>query len=69
MQTMRSFIALLKGARRIEWIALAAALAIVCLLALGAFTPAPENTQTELETRVAEALSHVSGAGSVRVLI
>ncbi len=70
MHTARSFLTLIKGAKRIEWIALAAALAVLILLGANYLTKREEPTgATEQEARVAAALNSVSGAGKVRVLI
>ncbi|MEG1845073.1 MAG: hypothetical protein RR296_12590, partial [Clostridia bacterium] len=63
-----------RGARRIEWIAVAALAAALCLIALGARggrgAAAPVNSAPSAqELKVAQVLSMVEGAGTVRVLI
>ena len=60
-------LARLRGARRIEWMALLAALAAAVLLLTGAHE---ERTQpASLERRMEAVLSMVEGAGRVRVLV
>ncbi len=66
---MASFWALIKGAKRIEWIALIAALAVIALLFANTPGAREDAGASPLEQRVAEALSRVTGAGRVRVLV
>ena len=63
----RGFGELFRGAKGIQWIALAAAVAVAALIWAASGGGAQESTQ--LERRVAQALSQVENAGRVRVLI
>lgn len=64
---MKRILELLKGARRIEWIAAAVAAAVLLLQLTGSL--APTGAQTDLERRLASILSSVEGVGRVEVMI
>lgn len=59
----------LRGAKRIEWIALAAALAVAALIWASSGRSGQTAAATEQERRVAQVLSQVDNAGRVQVLI
>jgi len=67
MSVVRQALDRLRGARHIGWLALAAALAALTLLATGG--EAGFSGATELERRMESVLSCVEGAGRVRVLV
>lgn len=64
---MGGFLAAIKGAKRMEWIVLAAAAAALVLIALS--QSAQQGERTALEARMEAVLSAVRGAGRVRVLV
>lgn len=64
---LRRALTMLRGARRIEWIVLLAALAAAVLLLTGAKEDGAQPVS--LERRMEAALSMVEGAGRVRVLV
>lgn len=67
---MSKLLSALRGARKIEWILLMAAVAVVVLLISRDGTLiAPVETKTELEARIESVLSMVENAGTVRVLV
>lgn len=59
---------MLKGARRIEWILAAAAIAVLLLMS-GGLRFGGEGIQTDLERRLTGILSQVDGVGKVRVMV
>lgn len=60
----------LRGARRVEWIALIALLALAVLLTQSGTREETQNAQTTpVEQRMESVLSMVRGAGKVRVLV
>jgi hypothetical protein len=64
---MGGFLAAVKGARKMEWIIVAAAAAALALLLMS--QNAAESDRTRLEARMEAVLSDVRGAGRVRVLV
>ncbi len=58
----------LRGARRVEWFALAALIALLALLLLNQRPPAPSQ-KTELEQRLEGLLSRINGVGEVSVMV
>lgn len=64
---MKRILELLKGARRIEWIAALIAVAILLMQLLGAIEPA--GTQTDLERRLEAILASIEGVGRVEVMV
>lgn len=64
---MGNFWAALKGARRMEWIVMAAVAAALILLLASRYETGGDRTA--LETRMEAVLSAVKGAGRVRVLV
>ena len=67
---MNRLSALVKGVRKIEWLAVIAALAVLLLLFLRSNRVGAEVYEgTELEMRLQRTLSSIGGAGRVRVLV
>ena len=58
---MKRILELLKGARRIEWIAALIAVAILLMQLLGAVEPT--GAQTDLERRLEAILASIEGVG------
>lgn len=65
---MKRFLEIFKGARRLELILLAAAVAIL-LLQLGGQGLMGGEVQTDLEKRLSGLLSQMDGVGRVRVMV
>lgn len=58
----------LRGARRVEWFALMALIALLALLLMNQRS-ASTDTKTELEKRLEAVLSRIDGAGAVSVMV
>ena len=70
MHGARSIWVFIKGAKRMEWIVLVVVLAMLALvLTQGGIESGNDVVPTELEARMAQALSCIGGAGRVKVLI
>ena len=68
MSVFRQAMEKLRGARHIEWVMLAIALAALILLGVGGSSDSGEES-TRLERRLESILSCIEGAGRVRVLV
>ena len=58
-----------KGARGIEYLLIAVAVAVVGLTLMSGALPAQEDTRTDLERRMERVLGDIDGAGDVRVMV
>ncbi len=65
---MKRFLEELKGARKIEWLVLLAAISILMLAGFGQ-SDAPEAYRTEEELRLISILRRIDGAGDVDAMI